>query len=74
MTIAYLMVTIAGPLFPNVSGMTSTGLTRLPRWLRPAGVRGLVLLLASVALLLVAVPIESAAAGHAVTNVMSRNT
>jgi uncharacterized protein len=45
--------------------MTSTELTRLPRWLRPAGVRGLVLLLAFVALLLVAAPIESAAAGHA---------
>jgi membrane protease YdiL (CAAX protease family) len=48
--------------------MTTTNTERspLPRWLRPAGVRTLLLLVAFSALLLVAAPIESAAAGHAI--------
>jgi len=49
-----------------LAGMTSTELARFPRWLRPAGVRGLILLVAFFALILIAGPIESAAAGHAV--------
>jgi CAAX protease family protein len=46
--------------------MTSTDNSRVPGWLRPAGVRGPVLFLAFFAFLLVAVQLESAAAGHAV--------
>lgn len=64
------MVTIPGSFFPSVSGMTATEFARLPQWLRPAGVRGLVLLLAFFALLLVAGPIESVAAGHAITGLL----
>jgi membrane protease YdiL (CAAX protease family) len=59
-------VTIGDPLLPSVTGMTSTEISPLPRWLRPAGVRMLVLLVAFFALIVVAGPIESAAAGHAV--------
>jgi membrane protease YdiL (CAAX protease family) len=59
-------VTPVDPRIPTVLGMTSTELSRFPRWLRPAGVRGSVLLLAFFALILIAGPIESAAAGHAV--------
>ncbi|WP_212829808.1 CPBP family intramembrane glutamic endopeptidase [Catellatospora sp. TT07R-123] len=50
--------------------MTSTEFAHLPHWLRPAGVRGLLLLLAFAGLLLVAGPIESAAAGHAVAGLL----
>jgi membrane protease YdiL (CAAX protease family) len=48
--------------------MTSTNTQRspFPRWLRPAGVRALVLLVASFVLLLVATQLESAAGGHAI--------
>ncbi|WP_063763779.1 CPBP family intramembrane glutamic endopeptidase [Actinoplanes subtropicus] len=50
--------------------MTSTSLSRLPRWLRPAGVRMLVLLVAFFALIVIAGPIESAVAGHAVLGLL----
>lgn len=59
-------MTIADAIVPSVIGMTSTEISRLPRWLRPAGVRMVVLLVAFFALLLVAAQLESAAAGHAV--------
>jgi uncharacterized protein len=64
------MVTIASPFFSNVSGMTSTKIAPLPQWLRPMGVRGLVLLLAFVVLLVVAGPIESAAGGNAIAGLL----
>jgi len=45
---------------------TTTARSPLPRWLRPAGVRMLVLIVVFLVLILIGGPIESAAAGHAV--------
>lgn len=49
---------------------TTTARSPLPRGLRPAGVRVLVLIVAFLALILIAGPIESAAAGHAVSGLL----
>jgi membrane protease YdiL (CAAX protease family) len=64
------MVTIAGANFLSVSRMTSLNYAPLPHRLRPAGVRALVLVVAFLALLLVAAPVESAAAGHAIVGLL----
>jgi membrane protease YdiL (CAAX protease family) len=79
-------VTITDPILPSVSGVarcpvapatrektmseTTTARSARPRWLRPAGVRLLVLLVAFFVLILIAAPIEGAVAGHAVLGVV----